>query len=436
MSSKLPVQKIVSDPILGLIDISKVLPMIDTRQFQSLAYKYQLGLAFLLFPSATHTRKQHCLGAYQRTKDLVRRWVESGMITKEQANTVTAYALYHDIGHGPFSHTVEPLFELLPGTKKTALRADDAMGIDIVKSLKKEIEASGVDFEALIKIFEHQDPLYLAVHDKNLGAEKFDYLTRDAFYTIRELPGVEYLSRYIYFVDGQVVVDERVIDQAKAIQDFYIKMSKHVYLRKKSAILQRLIQKMAYALFKEGMAVEEIWKLTDFGLLGRFEISENPLIKNYYKLLMAGDFPKTAIEFKQEQFVQLDERKRDKSLQVFGLPEKVLNKILAQEEVSVSNLKLLEDFEKGIAELAGIPEDSLIIVPPISHHRFVPEDVKVYGRDGSIVFLSDFYPQHFAAMTEYGKSHHLLRICAFPEHRDKLEAKAEKIKDYLLEFAK
>src|SRR3989338_5693411 len=110
-----------------------------------------------------------------------------------------------------------------------------------------------------MKFMKHEDPLYLAVHDKNLGMEKFDYLTRDAFYTIKEMPGVDYLSRYIYFVDGQVAVDERVIDQAKAIQDFYIKMTKHVYLRKKSAISQRLIQKMAYELVKEGMSVSEIW---------------------------------------------------------------------------------------------------------------------------------------------------------------------------------
>ena len=431
---KLPNQKIVSDPILGLIDIGKVLPMIDIPQFQSLAYKYQLGLAFLLFPSATHTRKQHCLGAYQRTKDLMRRWVEVGMVTIDQAKTASVFALCHDIGHGPFSHTVEPLFDLLPGAKETKLRADDAMGIEIIKGLRKEIEACGVDFDSLLKVFKHEDPLYLSVHDKNLGMEKFDYLTRDAFYTIRELPGVEYLSRYIYFVDNQVVVDEKVIDQAKAIQEFYIKMSKHVYLRKKSAILQRLVQKMAYELLKEGMSVPEIWGLTDFGLLGRFEISSNPLIKNYYGRLMSGQFPKTAIEFKQEQFVQVDERRKDKSLNTFGLPPEILNKILAHKEVS--SLKLLADFEKGIAELAGIPEDSVIVVPPMSHHRFIPEDVKVYGRDGNIVLLSDFYPRHFAAMVEYGKSHQMLRICAFPEDREKLSQNAEKIKNYLLEFAK
>ncbi len=432
--NKLPNQKIVSDPILGLINISKVLPMVDARPFQSLAYKYQLGLAFLLFPSATHSRKQHCLGAYQRTKDLTRRWVESGMITADQAQTAATFALYHDIGHGPFSHVVEPLFDLLPGAKKTKLRADDAMGMEIIKNLRKEIEETGADFSAVEKLFKHEDPLYLAVHDKNLGMEKFDYLTRDAFYTIRETPGVDYLSRYIYFVNGQVAVDERVIDQAKAIQDFYMKMSKHVYLRKKSAILQRLVQKMAYALVEEGMSVRDLWKLTDFGLMGRFEISDNPLIKDHYDRLMSGQFPKMAVELRYEQFVKSDEEHRDKALSTFGLPENVLDSILEQEEVS--SIKRLADFEDGIAKLAGIPKESVVVVPQMSHHRFVPEDVKVYTQNGKIVMLSDFYPNHFKSLVEYGRSHQVLRICAFPEYRDQLSRNAEKIKDYLVDSVK
>ena len=168
--------------------------------------------------------------------------------------------------------------------------------------------------------------------------------------------------------------------------------------------------------------------------MGRFEISENPLIRNYYGSLMAGHLPKTAIEIKYEQFVQLDEKRRDKSLNVFGLPEEVLNSMLSRKKFA--NLKSLEEVERGIAELVGIPKESLIIVPPMSHHRFIPEDVKVYGRDGSIVMLSDFYPSHFAAMQEYGRSHHLLRICAFPEHREKLRSKAEAVRDYLLKLAK
>jgi hypothetical protein len=124
----------------------------------------------------------------------------------------------------------------------------------------------------------------------------------------------------------------------------------------------------------------------------------------------------------------------DKSLRVFGLEESILDKILAKDEVV--DLKFLADFEKGIADLVKIPRDSVIVVPPMSHHRFVPEDVKVYGRDGKIEMLSNFYPHHFAAMQEYGRSHHLLRISVFPEYRDKVSDNADKIKDYLMGFAK
>jgi len=432
MPLRLQIQKIVSDPLVGLINISEFLPMIDVSEFQSLTFKYQLGLAFLLYPSATHTRKQHCLGAYQRTKDLMRYWSRNGIVTKDQARTVRAYALYHDIGHGPFSHTVEPLFDLLPKSKRTELRADDAMALEIVRNLRKKIESVGADFKLFYDLCQHKNPLYLAVHDKNLGMEKFDYLTRDAFYTVNEVPGVDYLSRYIYFVNNQIVVDEKAMDQARSIQAFYIKMSKHVYLRKKSAIIQRLIQKMAFELVKDGISVNDIWKLTDFGLLGRFELSKNPLIKHYYSRLCSGQFPKTAMDFKYKQFLQVDRYREDKTMHVFGFEEEILNKMLSHP--AITNLQSLADVEKKIARMAKIPTEAVIVVPPMSHHRFVPEDINVYGRDGKIVKLSDFYPDHFAAMAEYGRSHHLLRVCAFSEYRDQLSKASEKIKDYLLSF--
>jgi hypothetical protein len=165
-------------------------------------------------------------------------------------------------------------------------------------------------------------------------------------------------------------------------------------------------------------------------LLGRFEISENPLIRHYYGRLMAGQFPKMAIELRYEQFVKSKDY-ADKALHTFGLPEQTLNKILEQEEVS--SIKRLADFEDGIARLAGIPKENVVVVPQMSHHRFVPEDVKVYGRDGKIVMLRNFYPNHFASLIEYGRSHQVLRICTFPEYRDQLSAHAEKIKDYLVE---
>ena len=77
-----------------------------------------------------------------------------------------------------------------------------------------------------------------------------------------------------------------------------------------------------------------------------------------------------------------------------------------------------------------------MITPPMSSHRFAPEDVKVYGQDGKINMLSNYYPSHFAAMVEYGRSHQMLRVCVFSEYRDKVSDNAEKIKDYILSLTK
>ncbi|MBU6500289.1 MAG: hypothetical protein KGJ89_00425 [Patescibacteria group bacterium] len=68
--------KVVADPLYGIIDIRPVLPMIETEEFQLLGDKRQLGMSYLTFPSATHTRRAHSLGAYHATRELADRWLE------------------------------------------------------------------------------------------------------------------------------------------------------------------------------------------------------------------------------------------------------------------------------------------------------------------------------------------------------------------------
>ena len=110
MSFKKP--KIIIDPLLGLIDITNIVSLIDTVPFQSLGFKYQLGFAYSIFPAATHTRKQHSLGAYERTRRLTKDWLQYGFINEREAKNLPIYALYHDIGNAPFSHAPESLGSL------------------------------------------------------------------------------------------------------------------------------------------------------------------------------------------------------------------------------------------------------------------------------------------------------------------------------------
>lgn len=415
--------KIVLDPLLGIIDISPILPLVDTREFQSLGFKYQLGLASTIYPAATHTRKQHSLGAYERTRRLTEDWVMRNLLSKPQAFALQVFALCHDIGHGPFSHVTESL----------GRETHNERGRRIVRTLRPVIESIGCNFEEFYDIYSEKNPLYAVVRDKNLGTEKFDYLERDSFYTIGERPGVEYIAKYISFVDGELGIDETAIDQAKAIQEFYIKMSKHVYLRKKSSIAQRLFEKMTHVLMRDGNLTEKkLFGLTDFGLLGLFEVSDHPLVRKYYGNFVQGIFPKLVCEIKDEAFVS-STGIAAKHIRTFGIPKELFMRLIHTK--AMRDLDVLSVAERDIARLLGISEESLIIIPPFSEERFEPQDITVFTNDGKKRMLSEFYPNHFEAMREYGHSHLSIRVAVYPEYRERIYRTGEAVKEYLMNLA-
>src|SRR5438445_364940 len=122
-SKKIRSPKVVVDPIYGIIDIRPVLAMVETEEFQALGDKRQLGMSYLTFPSATHSRKAHSLGSYHATRKLVDKWIAYGFIDKREGDALAGYALYHDIGHPAFSHVTEPLCPMPAGISPREARA-------------------------------------------------------------------------------------------------------------------------------------------------------------------------------------------------------------------------------------------------------------------------------------------------------------------------
>ena len=268
---------------------------------------------WLIFPSAVHTRLAHCLGAYAATVELTKMWLEMGFITKNQAKALCAFALYHNIGHPPFSHVTEPLCK----------NNNDGLGLQIIEDLKKEIESCDVDFDFFKKLFAHQHPLYLAVHDKNLGMEKLDYLQRDGLYTSVGKPdSVDYLKRHIYFINNQMMIDQKAISNARRVQQFYMMMYKEVYMRKGSVIAQRMMQKMAHGLMMENeLTQDELPKLNDIELLAKLSVSKNRLVKYLYHLLMSRNLFKEAIVVCYQKYVPFY-RIAGKPIKLIGIDEK------------------------------------------------------------------------------------------------------------------
>ncbi len=414
-AQKITAPKIIADPIYGVFDVRQVLPMIETPEFQSLGDKRQLGMNYLVFPSATHSRKAHSLGAYYATRVLADRWIQSKLITAEEGDALSGYALYHDIGHPAFSHVTEALCD----------KDNDELGLEIVKRLRKEIEACGINYELLLGMAEHKNPLYLAVHDKNLGMEKLDYLERDGFYTILSRPpGADYLRKHIYFVDGNLAIDEKAVDSAIETQDFYMKMYKNVYLRKAAVIAQRMLQKMVYKLMEAGeISKDDIVRLTDSELLGILALSGEKTAKEMYGYLRTRNLYREAIVIRPEKFTHAGNI-AGKNLVVFGIGEKEMAAMMENKNLDPRNQEALENLEKKIAEAAGLPETSVLVVPVTHPGRFEAKDILILSQNGGLESLKGRYPAHFKNIEEVAQSYFALRVCTLEEHRKKLSDRA------------
>ena len=103
-------QKILNDPVYGFINIpyGLLFDLIEHPYFQRLRRIKQVSLTHYVYPGALHTRFHHALGALHLMSQAIEVLRNKGAdISEEEANAVSVAILLHDIGHGPFSHTLE-----------------------------------------------------------------------------------------------------------------------------------------------------------------------------------------------------------------------------------------------------------------------------------------------------------------------------------------
>ena len=109
--------KAIRDPVWGYIHLPQpVLSLVDTEDFQRLRNISQLGFVHLVYPGARHSRFEHSLGVYHLAKQFLIRLLKSDpgpQLEDEDIRVFLAATLRHDIGHYPFSHTLEELAPFL-----------------------------------------------------------------------------------------------------------------------------------------------------------------------------------------------------------------------------------------------------------------------------------------------------------------------------------
>jgi len=197
---------VIRDPVWNNIWIDEpALRLIDTPAFQRLRRIRQLGLAYLVYPGAVHTRFDHALGVYHLTGRALSRLEVAGEVadSPERDTTILRLAgLLHDIGHYPFSHTLEELeTDLVPDDHEQAagqFLADPEVAASLIA-----LGSSTIDEIHELILGRSASPLQGLVSG-SLDLDKIEYLTRDA-----QFCGVPY---------GEIDVD-RLLDSLRLLRD-------------------------------------------------------------------------------------------------------------------------------------------------------------------------------------------------------------------------
>jgi len=384
--AKVSKQKILNDPIYGLIDFpsGELYHLVEHPFMQRLRRIKQLGLTDYIYPGARHTRFQHALGATHLMSEAINVLRAKGHeISNEEREGALIAIMLHDIGHGPFSHTLEhSLVHGLTHEDITVLfmeRLNDefdgslSLGIDIFKNKYK-------------KQFLHQ------LVSSQLDMDRLDYLSRDSYFTgVSE--GVVNTDRIIKMLN---VEDDRLVVDAKglySVENFLIArrlMYWQVYFHKTSVVVeQTLIHaiRRAKQLSHEGNTV---WASPALSRFLHEDVSRDDFYRDPSTLIDFSKLDDDDIMVSLKQWVAHP----DKLLSTLSrsLVERKLFKIRLQNTVFDSKLvdKIREN-TRSRHDISDADVSFLVFSDQISNNAYVSdnEQIKIKYNNGDLVDVAD-----------------------------------------------
>ncbi|WP_431108800.1 HD domain-containing protein [Winogradskyella poriferorum] len=228
--------KIFNDPIYGFITIpnSLIFDLIQHKYFQRLRRITQMGLSYLVYPGAHHTRFHHALGSMHLMQKAINVLRFKGVaISEEEENGLLIAILLHDIGHGPFSHAME--HSIVNDI------SHEEISLQFMEKLNEEFNGS---LTLAISIFKSEYPrkFMCQLISSQLDMDRADYLKRDSFYT-----GV---------AEGNIN-SERLITMLNVVEDELVVEEKGIYSVEKFLVARRFMYWQVY-LHKTGLVAEQL----------------------------------------------------------------------------------------------------------------------------------------------------------------------------------
>ncbi len=243
----------IRDVIHGDIDINEdiFIDLIETKEFQRLRNIKQIGLSYVSFPTAEHSRFSHSIGVYHLATRMIEVLENKTNIDLDDSDCLSLRiaCLLHDVGHGAFSHTSEEFFGF----------NHEQYSIDIIKSSDTQINQvlnkynpNLIDTVVSFIKKDHPHNILNEILSGTVDVDRMDYLLRDSYFA-----GVKYgevdidrLFNVIDIKENQLVFHEKGL---KAVEDFIMSrynMFSQVYLNKKALAYEVLVREILAELKK------------------------------------------------------------------------------------------------------------------------------------------------------------------------------------------
>ena len=405
--------KILNDPIYGFIPIRYpiILNLIDHPYFQRLNRIKQLGLSYLVYPGAHHTRFHHAIGAMhlmQNALEVLK--VKNIEITEDEELGVLIAILLHDIGHGPFSHALE--HTLVHGV------THEDISLMLMDRLNKEFDGK---LSLAIQIFtnKYKKKFLHQLVSSQLDMDRLDYLKRDSFYS---------------GVSEGVVSSDRIINMLNVYKDELVIEEKGIYSIEKFIVARRLMYWQVY-LHKTVLSAEnllvEILKRAIFLARNGEDVHCSPVLKKF--LYETFDTSKFGDSNTLEYFTKLDDSDIYSGIKAWcdhsdftlssiskSLINRNLPKVLIQKEpFKFERIHSLKDQVKEAYGISDSEVNHFVINSEIANNAYnaLKDKINIRYKDGTIANITEASDNfNIKALTEPVKKYF---VCYPKEFRGK-----------------
>lgn len=286
-------EKVFKDPVHGYVHVRDqvIWDLIATKEFQRLRRIKQLGTTYLVFHGAEHSRFNHSLGVYEIVRRMIDDVFSRRSEWKEEDRLLSlCAALLHDLGHGPFSHSFEKVFDFDHEYYTQAI----ILGETEVNQVLKKVDPDFPKQVAEVINKTSENKLVVSLISSQIDADRMDYLLRDAYYT-----GVSYghfdldrILRVMRPLEEKVVIKKTgmhaVEDYIMSRYQMYWQVYFHPVTRSAEVILTKILHRAKdlyrqsysfkhkpihfYSLFSNHLTLQDYLKLDEAIILYYFQM--------------------------------------------------------------------------------------------------------------------------------------------------------------------